>query len=231
MTILKNCLAEKDLKIAKLEEKILCFELKLNDIANFQEKFEELNVRVEKLENSKTNNILNDKIKDIKKIQTNLISESGKYKCNKCDFTTYYKRGLNIHKKKMHKVYSCTYCEEIFETVKDFKVHTYNHSYTSTEKEVKFKNCNFDSESLKSMEVHFGWCMEIDFDCGLCGGGFSEKEDLEIHLRTCKMYECDSNSCLQRNRILSEMKNHIDTNHDTYTQLYHLKIDRKMNLK
>ena len=92
MTILKNCLAEKDLKIAKLEEKILCFELKLNEIANFQERG--IECKSGKLENSKTNNLLNDKIKDIEEIQTNLISESGKYKCNKCDFTTYYKGGF-----------------------------------------------------------------------------------------------------------------------------------------
>ena len=77
------------------------------------------------------------------------------------------------------------------------------------------------------MEVHVGCCREKDFECGLCGGGFSEKEDLEIHLRTCEMYERDSISCLQRSKNPSEMKKHIDENHDTYTQLNHLKIDRK----
>ena len=224
LKIIKNCLAEKDSKIAKLEEKILYFELKLNEMASLTDKFEKLNDTVK---SSETNDILNDKIKDIEEIQTNLISESGKYDCNKCDFTTYYKRGLNIHKKKMHKVYSCTYCEEIFETVRDFKVHTYTHSYTITDRKVKCKNCGFESKTLNSMEVHVGWCREKDFECGLCDSGFSEKEDLEIHLRTCEMYECDSNSCLQRSKKLSDMKKHINENHENYTLLNHLKIDRK----
>ena len=137
-------------------------------MVNLTDKFEELYETVKKLESSETNDVLNEKFKDKEEIQTNLISESVKYKCNKCDFTTYYKRGLNIHKKKMHKVYSCAYCEEIFETVRDFKVHTYTHSYTITDRKVKCKNCNFESKSLNSMEVHVGWCREKDFECGLC---------------------------------------------------------------
>ena len=124
LSILKNCLVEKDSKIAKLEEKMLYFELKLNDMANLPKKFEELNETVKRLESSETNDTLNDKIKDKEEIQTNLISDSGNYECNKCDFTTYYKRGLNIHKEKMHKVFSCAYCEEIFETVRNSKVYT-----------------------------------------------------------------------------------------------------------
>ena len=73
-------------------------------------------------------------------------------------------------------------------SIDDFKVHTYTHSYTITDRKVKCKNCNFESTALNSMEVHVGWCREKDFECGLCDGGFSEKEDLEIHLKTCEMY-------------------------------------------
>ena len=67
-------------------------------MVNLTDKFEELYETVKKLESSETNNVPNDKIKDIQKIQTNWISESVKYTCNKCDFTTYFKRGLNIHR-------------------------------------------------------------------------------------------------------------------------------------
>ena len=34
----------------------------------------------------------------------------------------------------MHKVYTCAACDEIFEKIWDVKVHSYNHSYTNTDK-------------------------------------------------------------------------------------------------
>ena len=61
---------------------------------------------------------------------------------------------------------------------------------------------------------------------------FSDKEDLEIHLRTCEMYECDSYTCWVRGKNLSDMKKHIEEKHESSTLgllplLNHLKIDRK----
>ena len=182
--------------------------------------------KVKKFKTSKTSEKLDNKIRDIEEIQINLIEESRTYKCNECEFETYYKRGLKIHKKKMHKVYSCADCEEIFDTVRDFKVHSYTHSYTNIKKKVKCKNCEFETNSLNTIEVHVGWCRTKDFECGLCGIGFSEKEDLEIHLSTCEMYECDSFSCYLRGKNLSEMKKHIEEKHETSSFLNHLKIDR-----
>ena len=220
--------------IAKLEEKIKTFETKLDEISILHwKKIEELEKTIENSKTSKTSEKLDNKIKDIEEIQTNLIEESGNYKCNECDFETYYKRGLKIHKKKMHKVYSCGDCEEIFDTQRDFKVHSYTHSYSSIEKKkVKCNNCEFESNSLNTIEVHVGWCRQKDFECGLCGIVFSDKEDLEIHLRTCEMYECDSYTCWVRGKNLSDMKKHIEEKHESSTLgllplLNHLKIDRK----
>ena len=31
----------------------------------------------------------------------------------------------------MHKVFSCSNCDEIFDTKRDFKVHSYTHSFTN----------------------------------------------------------------------------------------------------
>ena len=216
---LKDCLAEKDAIILQLEEKMKSFETKMDEMSKLHEKqIEELNEKIEKCEILNPNKLLDEKIKDIEEIQTNLIEESTSYKCNKCDFNTYFKRGLNIHKKRMHKVYPCTDCEEIFETVRDFKVHSYTHSYTSTEKNKnKCKNCNFESKCLNTIEVHVGWCRQNNFECGLCGVSFCEKEDLEIHLRTCEMYECESYPCWLRCKNLSDMKKHIEEKHDIST--------------
>ena len=92
---------------------------------------------------------------------------------------------------------------------------------------MKCKNCEFETNSLNTIEVHVGWCRTKDFECGLCGIGFSDKDDLEIHLRTCEMYECDSYTCWARGKNLSDMKKHIAEKHENLTSLNHLKIDRK----
>ena len=187
--------------------------------------------KVEILEKEKPSNYLDDKVKDLEEKQTYLIEESSeKYKCNKCDFTTYYQKGLKIHKKKMHKVYSCSNCDEIFDTKRDFKVHSYTHSFTNTEKDVnKCNNCNFETESIDTIEVHVGKCREENFECGLCGDEFIGKEDVDIHLKTCEIYECSS--CWLREKNMSDMKNHIREKHYSSTKLNHLKIERENNFE
>ena len=145
---MKDCIAEKDLYISHLEEKVQVLETKIDETLKVNKDIlDELVEKVEILEKEKPSNYLDDKVKDLEEKQTYLIEESSeKYKCNKCDFTTYYQKGLKIHKKKMHKVYSCSNCDEIFDTKRDFKVHSYTHSFTNTEKDVnKCNNCNFET--------------------------------------------------------------------------------------
>ena len=73
-----------------------------------------------------------------------------------------------------------------------------------------------------------GGCRELDFECGLCGNGFEYKVDLETHLRTCEIFECDTYPCWLRMKNLSDMKKHIIEKHDnSFTQINHLKIDRE----
>ena len=134
MKTLKECVAEKDLHIKHFEEQVQGLETKIDELVE----------KVRNLEKEKSSSDLDNKIKDIEEKQTYLIEESsGKYKCNSCDFTTYYRNGLKIHKKKMHKVFSCSNCDEIFDTKRDFKVHSYTHSFTNTEDTNKCKNCEF----------------------------------------------------------------------------------------
>ena len=59
------------------------------------------------------------------------------------------------------------------------------------------------------MEVQEGKCHLETFECGLCDDKFDKLEDLEIHLNTCEIYECNFSDCLIRLRSLSEMKKHI----------------------
>ena len=117
---LKNDLYEKDTLIVTLEEKLKYIEEKLK---LYEDEIKELSEKIKICEN-------NDKVKGLEEVQINLVEEAEKYRCNKCDFKTYYKRGLNIHKRKMNKVYSCADCKNIFDTIKDAKVHSYTHYYT-----------------------------------------------------------------------------------------------------
>ena len=178
---IKKCISEKDEVIENLKNKILILEEKLLELEKL-------------LGQTKESIDLDDKIKDIEEKQNNLIEDSReKYKCNKCDFTTYFRKGLNIHKKKMHKVYSCVDCDELFDDLKDSKVHAYTHSFTITDKNIhQCKNCDFKTKNLNSIEVHVGGCRELNFECALCGNGFENKVDLETYLRICEIYECDT---------------------------------------
>ena len=125
----------------------------------------------------------------------------------------------------MHKVFSCSNCDEIFDTKRDFKVHSYTHSFTNEKDTNKCKNCEFESESIDTIEVHVGKCREKNFECGLCGDEFLVKEDVDLHLKTCEIYECSS--CWLRGKNRSEMKKHIREKHDNSTKLNHLKMEKE----
>ena len=64
-----------------------------------------------------------------------------------------------------------------------------------------------------------------NFECGLCGEEFKEREDLEIHLNTCEIFECSS--CWLRDVNISEMKNHERGKHSSTTEVNHLKMHRE----
>ena len=141
------------------------------------------------------------------------------------------KKGLKIHKKKKHESKSCDKCDEIFDTARDLKIHTYTHSYTSTgniwsDPKQTCKNCEFECITPESMEVHLGKCRSADFECGLCETKFEELNKLEIHLNTCEIYECGN--CYIRYQKLCEMKKHIKETHESSTKILHSKMDRKL---
>ena len=73
------------------------------------------------------------------------------------------------------------------------------------------------------MEVHVGKCYSNNLECGLCDAEFKDLESLELHLRTCEMYECSE--CYLKLRDISEMKKHAVIDHESDIIIQHLKID------
>ena len=49
----------------------------------------------------------------------------------------------------MHKVYTCADCDKIFDKIWDVKVHSYNHSYTNTDKKKTW------GKNLKKIDQEF----------------------------------------------------------------------------
>ena len=209
--------------INNLEMKVEALETKIENISkNHLEKINELEIKLKTFETDIQNN--NEKVTDLEEKQNYLIEEcKERYRCKQCDFTTYHKTGLKIHKKKMHKSYSCELCEEVFDTKRDLKIHTYKHSYTTENRTAKCDSCHFECDTVDTMEVHVGKCRQNNFECGLCEVNFDKISDLEIHLKTCEIYQCGS--CYIRDKNLSEMKKHVQETHSS-TDIGYLKMDR-----
>ena len=74
------------------------------------------------------------------------------------------------------------------------------------------------------MDVHIGRCGFItNYECGFCDVTFEDLSSLDLHLRTCEVYECSE--CFIRRRSLGEMKEHIVDEHKNCKKLTHLKIN------
>ena len=74
------------------------------------------------------------------------------------------------------------------------------------------------------MDVHIGKCgFGIDYECGFCDVTIEDLSHLELHLRTCEVYECSE--CFIRRKSLCEMKEHIRKEHEDCKKLTHLKIN------
>ena len=60
--------------------------------------------------------------------------------------------------------------------------------------------------------------------CGLCEWRCDNLENLETHLKSCEVYECEK--CDERFSLLKDVKIHIENEHGKETSLIHLKINR-----
>ena len=69
-------------------------------------------------------------------------------------------------------------------------------------------SCGFKSKCNYTLDVHIGKCgFGTKYECGFCDVTFEGISQLEIHLRTCEVYECFE--CHIRRTSLNEMKEHI----------------------
>ena len=100
------------------------------------------------------------------------------------------------------------------------------HSYR--EVHYKCEECDFVGQNRVTMEVHMGKNHSDKFECGLCEWEANSLENLETHLNTCEMFQCDNNGCKKRFRLIKDMKEHIKEAHKEYGNGYldHLKLDR-----
>ena len=63
----------------------------------------------------------------------------------------------------------------------------------------------------------------MNYECGLCDATLEDLSSLDLHLRTCEVYECSE--CFLRRRSLGEMKEHIVKEHENCKMLTHLKMN------
>ena len=119
---------------------------------------------------------------------------------------------MKVHMKRKHTAFSadkfpltCDLCDETVKCKKELKAHRLTHSYI----EVKYKcaDCEFVGENDESMHVHIGKAHSEKLECGLCEIEIDTLENLETHLITCEIYEC--NHCYFSSKNLSQMKTHV----------------------
>ena len=77
--------------------------------------------------------------------------------------------------------------------------------------------------------VHNGKCCVSEFECGLCDMKVDTLENLETHLASCEVYECEE--CEKRFTKLSDIKLHLEDDHNKDKYFYHLKMHRIVKSK
>ena len=85
------------------------------------------------------------------------------------------------------------------------------------------EKCEFKCQSIYAMEVHIGKCYTDNLECGFCDSKFKDLSDLELHLRTCEVYECTN--CWKKGKHLHEIKKHVMEDHENCKTINHIKID------
>ena len=63
------------------------------------------------------------------------------------------------------------------------------------------------------------------YECGLCDFEATNLENLEIHLVTCEIYQCDN--CKTKFKSIKDIKEHIEEKYSRrYEYVHHLKLHR-----
>ena len=108
----------------------------------------------------------------------------------------------------------------------ELKRHMVSHTYKFLNKEFQCEKCEFTGNNEWTMQMHNGKCHQKNNECGLCNYEAKDIENLDLHLTTCEIYECDECEFIARN--LSDFKRHILENKTTCNlrKGCHVKLDR-----
>ena len=208
---LNKIIEEKDDKVIsldnKLKEMVKKFESLEKETKEENGKEKEINKKIKELENA---------IKKQSKTTPELLT------CNECNFTTTSKIGLKTHTKRKHtnlkldkypKSCEFDFCESELNNEKEMDLHLKEHSYKLPE-ELKYKceDCDYWGPNFLTMQVHTGRSHSEHFDCGLCDFKAKTLDNLEIHIKTCKVYECTD--CYFRVKKISQIKAHMNSKHE-----------------
>ena len=105
------------------------------------------------------------------------------------------------------------------------KRHKKSHSYTFEDNNCKCKECDYVGKNAWTLQIHNGKAHSQSIDCGLCDFPAKDLETLNLHLKTCEIYECDNCEHVAKN--ISSIKKHIHTSKECNTStVHHVKIDR-----
>ena len=76
------------------------------------------------------------------------------------------------------------------------------------------------------MKVHLGKLHSEKYECGLCDFEAGNLENLELHLFSCEVYQC--NNCEKKFKGMRDVKDHIEEMkyQGGYNFINHLKMDR-----
>lgn len=145
--------------------------------------------------------------------------------CNICNENFSSEKLMLAHRERHGKkpVIACRFkdCNQVFETRREFKLHSSEHTY---EKKRKFI-CNYCGKSMATMSylrdhinTHTG---DRPFECKVCGKAFAKSGSLRRHnlIHTgAKPYVCDIEGCSQAYRDSIDLKRHKFSAHHIYTK-------------
>ena len=139
----------------------------------------------------------------VKVISESSISAKNIFKCRNCDFETNSEKGLKQHTSKKH---------------------------TKSEdkgKKLFCEHCKHVFNNSETLAVHIGKNHTDNLKCGLCERFFETKENLEIHLNTCEVFQCTK--CKKKEPIMANIKEHIVKDHDSedYIMVDNFKLSRE----
>ena len=183
--ILVTVIEEKDAIINKLEKRLSSME------KASEKRFMDI---------QKSLNEVKDNYESLRKL---VEKENDQLQCEYCEFTTTSNKGLKTHVKRKHTIkfpVKCELCDDEFKNKRTLKNHMISHTYKSYNSELKCEECDFVGKNDWTMQIHHGKTHNKIIECEYKP---IDTESLELHLKTCEIYECKI--CEHETKLISEM--------------------------